>query len=294
MVRAGLENAGLSSKLWSDALLHAVFLKNCMPHAVFHHKLTPYEWFTGTTPDLSKLRIFGCRVVCRKPGKRTPKLTKHSYSDIFLRYAKTIKNIVYLDVKTNQIKTSTFAHFDEAHFSYDNKPAGAKILIEMGMKEVDKQDKVVVTDDNALKIVCHAKEANTPSRGSDKAAGYDLYSLQAYTIPSKNVGLIDTGIAAGFPNGIYGRIASRSGLALHHHITVLGGVIDPDYTGSTKVLLYNLATIHSKYTNMTESHNLFWKGMRLVPFALLTHYQPPNVQITVLGAPAIKHHLRRF
>ena len=53
------------------------------------------------------------------------------------------------------------------------------------------------------------------------------------------MGLIDTEIAAGFPPGTYGRIASRSGLALHHHITVFGGVIDPDYTGTIKILLYN-------------------------------------------------------
>ena len=55
MVHAGLENTGLSAKFWSDALLHAVFLKNRMPHAAFSHKITPYERLTGTPPDLSKL-----------------------------------------------------------------------------------------------------------------------------------------------------------------------------------------------------------------------------------------------
>ena len=101
IVCAGLENAGLSAKFWSDALLHAVFLKNYMSHAAFSHKITPYERLTGTPPDLRKLRIFGSRVVCRKPGKHTPKLSKHSYSGIFLQYAKTLKNIVYLDVISN-------------------------------------------------------------------------------------------------------------------------------------------------------------------------------------------------
>ena len=41
------------------------------------------------------------------------------------------------------------------------------------------------------------------------------------------------------PHGTYGRIASRSGLALDHGITVRGGVIDPDYRGEIKVILYN-------------------------------------------------------
>lgn len=39
--------------------------------------------------------------------------------------------------------------------------------------------------------------------------------------------------------GCYGRIAPRSGLALHHGIDVLAGVIDADYTGIVKAILYN-------------------------------------------------------
>ena len=114
--------------------------------------MTPYEKLTGTPPDLSKLRIFGSQVVCCKPGRRNPKLTKHSYSGIFLRYAKTLKNIVYLYTKTNNIKTSTFARFDEAHFLYSEKPPGAKILIEMGMKEID-TNPIIVKPTEDLKIL---------------------------------------------------------------------------------------------------------------------------------------------
>ena len=83
MVRTGLENAGLGPQFWSDALLHTVYIKNRLPHAAFNYKLTPYERLTGPTPDLSKLRVFDSRVVCRKPGKRSPKLTKYSYNGIF-------------------------------------------------------------------------------------------------------------------------------------------------------------------------------------------------------------------
>ena len=37
----------------------------------------------------------------------------------------------------------------------------------------------------------------------------------------------------------YGRIASRSGLTIKHAIETKAGVIDPDYTGNAKVVLYN-------------------------------------------------------
>ena len=136
MVQTGLETSGLSSKYWSDDLLHAAYIKNHLPHSHFDHKGTPYKKLTDSPPDLSKLRIFGSRIVTRKPGIRNTKLSKHSYPGIFLRYAKTMRNIVYLDTTTNQIKTTTYATFDKAHFSHDNKPPGAKILIELGLSQI--------------------------------------------------------------------------------------------------------------------------------------------------------------
>jgi dUTP pyrophosphatase len=41
------------------------------------------------------------------------------------------------------------------------------------------------------------------------------------------------------PEGFYGRIAPRSGLALHHHIDIGAGVIDEDYRGNVTVILFN-------------------------------------------------------
>ena len=58
MVRAGLENAGLKYSFWSDAILHAAYVKNRLPHHAFSHTTTPYEKLTGQTPDLSHLRVF--------------------------------------------------------------------------------------------------------------------------------------------------------------------------------------------------------------------------------------------
>ena len=61
-------------------------------------------------------------------------------------------------------------------------------------------------------------------------------------IPAHDKILVDTGIAFQIPMGYYGWIASRLGLAIHHHIHVGAGVIDPDYTGSVHVLLMNLSS----------------------------------------------------
>ena len=286
MVRAGLENAGLSPQYWSDALLHAVYIKNRLPHAAFNYKITPYERLTGTTPDLSKLRVFGSRVVCRKPGKRRPKISKHSYNGIFLRYAKTMKNIVYLDLKTRQIKTSTFAKFDEEHFSYESKPPGAKILIEMGMKEMDKTELQPPSND-ILNIVKQSPHAIAPQRNSTDAVGYDLHSLDSYVIPSQNVGLIDTGIAVKFPTGTYGRIASRSGLILHNNVTVLGGVIDPDYTGTIKILLYNFSDSTFKVNKNDRIAQLILECYKTTPVNVVDALPPTTRSTKGFGSTGV-------
>ena len=54
--------------------------------------------------------------------------------------------------------------------------------------------------------------------------------------------LVGTGIALSIPDGLYGRVAPRSGLAVKHCINVGAGVIDPDYTGEVKVVLFNHGT----------------------------------------------------
>ena len=81
--------------------------------------------------------------------------------------------------------------------------------------------------------------AYVPTRGSSLAAGYDMCSSVDTTIKSGCHGLVDTGIAFTVPYGTYGRIAPRSGLAVKKGIQVGAGVIDRDYTGEVKVVLFN-------------------------------------------------------
>ena len=78
-----------------------------------------------------------------------------------------------------------------------------------------------------------------PSRGSLYAAGLDLYSIEDLSIQPKQRILARTGLAVAIPEGHYGRIAPRSGLALRTGLDVLSGVIDADYRGEIGCLLYN-------------------------------------------------------
>jgi dUTP pyrophosphatase len=79
------------------------------------------------------------------------------------------------------------------------------------------------------------------TKGSEGAAGYDLYSVEDYKLKGYERKLFDTGIQIDISNtGLYGRIAPRSGLAYKYGIDVLAGVIDSDYRGNIGVILINL------------------------------------------------------
>lgn len=79
-----------------------------------------------------------------------------------------------------------------------------------------------------------------PFKATPGAAGHDLRAVRDYRVPAGGGRvLVDTGLGLTLPGGTYGRIAERSGLALHHSIAVAGGVVDRDYTGALGVLLVN-------------------------------------------------------
>lgn len=84
------------------------------------------------------------------------------------------------------------------------------------------------------------EKAKLPVRASPLAAGYDLYSIEEKVIQPGERALIDTGLIMMVPEGTYGRIAPRSGLAWKHGLDVGAGVIDRDYRGRVKVLLFHL------------------------------------------------------
>lgn len=83
-------------------------------------------------------------------------------------------------------------------------------------------------------------EAKLPSRGSDFAVGLDLHSVDTVRLNPGAREAVRTGLAVAIPDGFYGRIAPRSGLAFKHGLDVLAGVIDPDYRGEIKCLVINL------------------------------------------------------
>ena len=93
-----------------------------------------------------------------------------------------------------------------------------------------------------LPFVKMSTNAVTPTRATEGSVGLDFYSPANYIIPPHSHLLILTQIKLRIPLGHYGRLASKSGLAILYQLHVGAGVIDPDYMGAIMVLLINTAS----------------------------------------------------
>jgi len=89
-----------------------------------------------------------------------------------------------------------------------------------------------------IKVARVHTDAKMPTKGSEFAAGWDLYSLEDTEVPFRKSVKLRTGIHVEIPEGFEGQVRARSslgskGLILPHSI----GTIDADYRGELFVLM---------------------------------------------------------
>ena len=82
------------------------------------------------------------------------------------------------------------------------------------------------------------EESYIPQRASAGAAGHDLCAAQSVKLEPYTVTEVPLGIYIALPPGYSMEIKSKSGLA-SRGILVTGGLVDCDYRGQLKALLYN-------------------------------------------------------
>ena len=87
-----------------------------------------------------------------------------------------------------------------------------------------------------------------PARGSAFAAGYDLCAClegdETVIIPPRHTVKIGTGLAFALPEGTFGAVFARSGLASKQDLRPANcvGVVDSDYRGECFIALHNDGT----------------------------------------------------
>ena len=94
-----------------------------------------------------------------------------------------------------------------------------------------------------VKIKKLRKDARVPTRGSESAAGYDLYAAidGDITIGPHRTAFVGTGLAIEVPEGYFGALFARSGRAAKEGLRPANcvGVCDSDYSGEYRVAMHN-------------------------------------------------------
>ena len=94
----------------------------------------------------------------------------------------------------------------------------------------------------------HGADLPLPQYQTAHAAGLDLLAAvpadAAIEIAPGARAMIPTGVAIALPAGFEGQVRPRSGLAMHHGITLLNspGTVDADYRGELRIILINLGS----------------------------------------------------
>ena len=111
-----------------------------------------------------------------------------------------------------------------------------------------------------IKVQKLSEKGIIPTKGSEYCAGYDLYSSEDTILLVGERKLIKTNISIKIPEGYYGRIAPRSGLALKRGIMVMAGIIDSDYTGEIGVILFN-SSFSFEQRSLPDGFNDDWSNV---------------------------------
>lgn len=96
---------------------------------------------------------------------------------------------------------------------------------------------------NSIPVKKLNANAIIPTYGSAEAAGADLYACidQTVTIAPGDTAWIPTGVAMELPKGYVGLVYARSSMGVKRGLAPANkvGVIDSDYRGEIRVVLYN-------------------------------------------------------
>jgi dUTP pyrophosphatase len=104
-------------------------------------------------------------------------------------------------------------------------------------------------------------DAQLPQMMRTGDAAMDFYSYKDYELrPGQRV-IVETGVAIAIPDGYWGNIRDRGGLAGKHGLHTLAGVMDSNYRGEVQVVMMNLSQ---------EDYNIK-KGDRIAQMIIAKH-----------------------
>ena len=113
MARSILSDAQLPNSFWRDAVVYTAYILNRIPSRATDECLTPYQLYTGNIPNISHIRIFGCKAYVHIPDEKRRKLDVKSLECVFLGYASNRKAFRLVHRSSGRIIESRDVRFDE-------------------------------------------------------------------------------------------------------------------------------------------------------------------------------------
>ncbi len=130
----------------------------------------------------------------------------------------------------------------------------------------------------AVQKLPHALDLPFPTYATEGSAGLDLLAAndEPVTLAPGGRTAVPCGIAIALPQSFEAQVRPRSGLALHHGITVLNapGTVDSDYRGEIKAILVNLGDAPFEIA----------RGMKIAQMVIARHEQAELVEVSELPA----------
>jgi dUTP pyrophosphatase len=136
-----------------------------------------------------------------------------------------------------------------------------------------------MTESNLLQYALLSPFAYPPCEPAyEHSAGVDLRSCYNHIVSPLGSALVSTELQLQLPRNCYGRIAARSGLASKHCISVGGGVVDPNYTGEIKIILFNHSPTTAHYVR---------RGDRVAQLVCELYVRPTLLQVASIASDGI-------
>ena len=127
-IRAMLDSAGLSMKVWNYAFYHFIWIYNTTPRGSL--SLVPYTTITKKKFNHKNMRIFGCVVTALKTGHR-PAINAHHRISRFMGFDHSTQIFLYFVGK--KVLTTVHASFNESFVSLSKlPPAGIALRRALG------------------------------------------------------------------------------------------------------------------------------------------------------------------
>ncbi|KAJ9547395.1 hypothetical protein OSB04_019938 [Centaurea solstitialis] len=119
MVNCMLNQSGLPTNLWGEALLTACYIHNRITSRVI--PTSPYELWKGRKPEIDYMKVWGCVAYYRTPDPKISKLGDRAIKSIFVGYAMNSVAYKFLDNESGVIVESRDADFFEDKFLKDSE-----------------------------------------------------------------------------------------------------------------------------------------------------------------------------